>query len=66
MTKKQENDAGRERERDGEREKVRFIMKTGVKLINLNKHRVYAFFPSHCLTTVALFVSQQAFSSFGM
>lgn len=50
---------------EGEREREGFIMKTGVKLINLNKHRVYAFSRSHCLTTVALFVPQQAFSSFG-
>jgi len=52
-------------ERDRGRERERFIMKTGVKLINLNKHRVYAFSPSHCLTTVSLFVPKQAYSSFG-
>jgi hypothetical protein len=40
-------------------------MKPGIKLINLNKQHVYAFFPGHCLTTVALFFPQQAFPSFG-
>jgi hypothetical protein len=55
-----------EREREREREKIRFIMKTRVKLINLNKHRVCAFSPGHYLTTFALFVLQQACPSFGM